>query len=48
MFMENNSFNDWEQKITQEAAKLDIQLEFKDKIAGITQEDPWHIKTILN
>jgi hypothetical protein len=47
-FMQDNSFNDWEQKIKQKAADLDIGIEFTDKKVSIGQDDPWHIKSVLN
>ena len=47
-FMKDNSFNYWEQKIKQKATELDINIEFTDKKASINQDDPWHIKSVLN
>ena len=47
-FMQDNSFNDWEQKIKQKAADLDIGIEFTDKKVSIGQDDPWHVKSVLN
>jgi len=47
-FMQDNSFNDWEQKIKQKAADLDINIEFKDKKVSVGQDDPWNVKSALN
>lgn len=48
VFMGNNSFSDWEQRISQEAAELDIEISFVNGSVIVEQEDPWHVKTKLN
>lgn len=47
-FMTNNTFTLWEQRIKQKAAELDIDIDFASEKVTITQDDPWHVKTVLN
>ncbi len=44
----NNTFLDWESKVKDEAAKVDIELYFNNKSVEIWQDDPWNLGVKLS
>ena len=46
--LKGSTFPDWEERISEKAAELNMQLKISNEEVEVMQDDPWNVKVIIN